>query len=844
MPHIKHLFYVVIISLAFATQAHASLKQSTKPASLSVYIEDNPPFSDINSQNQAQGLLVDYWNSWSDYSGIEVNFKLYRSSNIAQLLDKNKPAIFSSVGLNKESSKGLKRFVIMPLQADIFYLKESESKIKRFINNPNKGITVGGILPEAHHLPFINEKSRLSYKSYPGLLDLLIALYQGDIDGFLWVKHADAQPTLVDKFLPSLLSQSKVKLFENNFYAYSTLKQANTLAWAEWGSTHSDEFIELSIPMFAQVNASLWGLQEDTQRYFLIALSILLLIILIKRAKRKKDQQFKDILDSSPYPLVISSLDGKQIFYSNEEANLLFPFRKEKKHFVFEEGENQVLLARFFNKSSHQSTIEDGIIRLLVGNQFYDIEVSAKRVHHHKESAWLCYLKNVTELLKTQRSLSEERELLRKVLDSIPEQIYFKSTKDKIIGCNDAWAKANKTTVSKATGLKQSEIQSKEQIQRAHEQESSVWSGEVFNTQEWIQQNNQLALMNITKVPLYNDKDSVFAILSVASDVTTIHNLNKQLKDESLQRKQTEKALSKQVTLLKSIFEAAQDPIGLIDEKGVVLGANRSFSHFMGTEQQDIEGTSQKQLLPYERADWSERQNREVLDQDKAITFEELVFFKEKETWYEVHKTPFKDEQSDSKGIVVLARDITERKEKEVKLSNEASEFEQQSLSDQLTNIANRRSFDEKINHEWQSAIKEGSPITLVMCDIDFFKPYNDTYGHQKGDETLKQVASIMHNLCEQHNCFVARYGGEEFVLLITEKSATQALRVAEEIRQAVEDAHIEHPKSLASSFVTVSMGMATHIPDEGTNSKGLLKEADKALYEAKSTGRNQVQVA
>lgn len=844
MFQFKKLIFSMILILLMVSNANAILNESTKPSKITVYIEDNLPFSGFNSQQHAKGLFIDYWNEWSQVTKIDVEFKAYAKQPFKNLLNTHNPAIYSALNVSEEDKKQLKKVVLIGVESEFYWLQKNTTLLNKALIDKSENIIAGSLLSQARQLPFNSNSGNIIYKEYEGTLEMLIDLYLGKIDTFVIFNVAGAKPSLIETIFSYLLSSHQFNATANELVAYSTLQQINLLQWVKWGAELESLNNQLA-PLLDNITASEWGVSETMERYLLIILLLFLFFVLNKHSKRKKNQQFKDLLDSSPYPLIICSLDGKIVFYTNEEANSLFPFKKTKKTFVFQEYENQLLLSRFVNKVSHRSMIESSILRLLVGTKLHEIEITAKRIHHQYESAWLCYLKDVTDLRKAERSLNEERELLRKVLDSIPEQINFKSPKGKIIGCNEAWAKVNNTSVLKATGCNELGIEGKNKVQKALQQESSVWAGETFNTQEWIEhKNKQLCLMNITKVPLHNDKGSVFSILTVASDITAIYNLNKQLKDESLQRKETERALSKQHTLLKSIFNATDDPIGLLDENGQILGANKSFSYFMGSNLDDITGLSQHLLLPYERADWSERQNKEVIELDKSITFEELVFFHGEETWYEVHKAPFIDEVSDSRGIVVMARDITERKNKELRLTNEASKFEQISLHDQLTKIHNRRSFDETIEQYWQSTLQQHAPLSLIMCDIDFFKFYNDHYGHQSGDDALQQVAAILLRKCKQYDCFVARYGGEEFVILIKNKNATQVLRIAEDIRESVEAEKIKHLKSSVSEFVTMSLGMATYLPNDGVNSRGLIKDADAALYLAKSTGRNQVQVA
>lgn len=192
------------------------------------------------------------------------------------------------------------------------------------------------------------------------------------------------------------------------------------------------------------------------------------------------------------------------------------------------------------NKASHQTVIDNGLVRLLVDDTFHDIEIFAKRIHYKRKTAWLCHLKDVTALLNAERKLTEERELLRKVLDSIPEKISFKSPKGTIIGCNTAWAEVNNTTVSHATGRSVADMMAVAAIKKQKQQEAAVWTGETYNSQEWIQQKKSadLSLVNVTKVPLYNDKGTISHFIH-RRDITALHNLTKQLKVENIQRKET-----------------------------------------------------------------------------------------------------------------------------------------------------------------------------------------------------------------------------------------------------------------------------------------------------------------
>jgi len=164
------------------------------------------------------------------------------------------------------------------------------------------------------------------------------------------------------------------------------------------------------------------------------------------------------------------------------------------------------------------------------------------------------------------------------------------------------------------------------------------------------------------------------------------------------------------------------------------------------------------------------------------------------------------------------------------------------SQTDGLTGLANRRLMDEFLDREWLRAIRHRSPISLLIIDIDFFKAYNDHYGHPEGDECLKRVAGKLKKLAHRPGDLVARYGGEEFAVILPDTE--KALGVAEHCCHAVEDLRLIHEYSDASEHVTVSIGVCTWVPDKGTDPSILIETADRALYMAKESGRNRVEIA
>ncbi len=195
-----------------------------------------------------------------------------------------------------------------------------------------------------------------------------------------------------------------------------------------------------------------------------------------------------------------------------------------------------------------------------------------------------------------------------------------------------------------------------------------------------------------------------------------------------------------------------------------------------------------------------------------------------------------------------VARNITELKcvenelrENQKKLMEANLKLKKISSQDALTGIANRYEFDEYFSQEIKRAGRTKTPLSLIMIDIDYFKNFNDTYGHQAGDRCLIEVAKVLNDSLGRSGDLVARYGGEEFIIVLPGTDENGALSFAERLRTKVEDLQIEHTDSKVNKFVTISLGVFTGYPGQTTTPETLITHADKALYKAKKQGRNQL---
>lgn len=291
--------------------------------------------------------------------------------------------------------------------------------------------------------------------------------------------------------------------------------------------------------------------------------------------------------------------------------------------------------------------------------------------------------------------------------------------------------------------------------------------------------------------------------------------------------------------------------LNMLDKDANVTMWNKAAEYISGYSKEEVLGNSNIWELLYPDEEYRTsiyNKALEVISQGEEITdFETTILCKDgsnRALSWNTHDV--KDESGDVIGSIAIARDVTEIQASEKKLKLLTLELEQSnkkllhlSYLDQLTNIPNRRAYEEKITNEIQAAKRSGEQLSLLMIDIDNFKEYNDIYGHEHGDIALFRVANQIRNTLPRKTDFLARYGGEEVVAILPYTSIENATLVAEKILQDVLNLNIEHSYSKFNKILTVSIGVASK--DTGVDK--LLTHADQALYKAKRNGRNRFEI-
>ncbi|MDX2469941.1 MAG: sensor domain-containing diguanylate cyclase [SAR324 cluster bacterium] len=272
---------------------------------------------------------------------------------------------------------------------------------------------------------------------------------------------------------------------------------------------------------------------------------------------------------------------------------------------------------------------------------------------------------------------------------------------------------------------------------------------------------------------------------------------------------------------------------------------NENFTQLLGYSNEEMRG---KSLMDEDLV--SEFQCQVIMDQLRAKrtgakgSYEVILNHKEGPeipVLLETIPILFDPDEGVVKQVIGILVDQTERKKFEADIFKLNRELQALSRTDGLTALLNRRIFDETLESEFKRAQTQKKPLSLIMVDIDYFKPYNDTYGHVMGDQTLREVANLIQQTFRRQRDLVARYGGEEFAVILPATEMEHALRLAEELRARVEKDQIPHKASKVGAHVTISVGVATNIDGIYNCAKELVEGSDLGLYLAKEEGRNCV---
>ncbi|NJN01606.1 MAG: sensor domain-containing diguanylate cyclase [Leptolyngbyaceae cyanobacterium RM1_1_2] len=336
--------------------------------------------------------------------------------------------------------------------------------------------------------------------------------------------------------------------------------------------------------------------------------------------------------------------------------------------------------------------------------------------------------------------------------------------------------------------------------------------------------------------------------LGIAIAQNRLADCEHRLKLSIIERTQAEKAWQESQRFIQNITDASTNILYLYELEGKYLTyANQQLEKVLGYRLSEIQShpTQIVHLQDLERLN-SQRQQSYAL-QDGEVIEGEYRFRHSRGywRWLLIRETVYSRLPDGTPcQLMGTATDITALKQTSSDLEKANETLKRIAATDELTQLANRRYLIHYLALQWQKLLESQQPLTLILCDVDYFKRYNDTYGHQCGDECLRQVGLALSTSVRRSSDLVARYGGEEFVLVLPQTSLEAAGQVAKRVRHNIRQQAIEHRQSEVSPYLTVSLGIASAIPDDLQTTEKLIARADQALYAAKCQGRDRICIA
>ncbi|MFH1079902.1 MAG: diguanylate cyclase [Pseudomonadota bacterium] len=292
---------------------------------------------------------------------------------------------------------------------------------------------------------------------------------------------------------------------------------------------------------------------------------------------------------------------------------------------------------------------------------------------------------------------------------------------------------------------------------------------------------------------------------------------------------------------LNQIFNTSTDGMWIVDDQFNVIKINNALGQLLGKNASDTNGKKCYDLFGGSLCRSNGCPMTLTLKGKKEAEYDIERESGNVTNFFILTATLFRGLDGEIIGLIEGFKDITERKKIEEALQKANHELQRLTVIDGLTQIANRRRFDEYLQQEWSRMAREKRPLSLIMCDVDCFKLYNDNYGHLLGDDCLRSVSRAINDCSRRPGDLAARFGGEEFAVLLSNTDNEGAVHIAESIRIKVQDLMIVHAFSPVHKYVTLSLGVFTVFPEHDSNPQVLVEASDRALYNAKRAGRNQV---
>ncbi|MBN3572630.1 diguanylate cyclase domain-containing protein [Vibrio neptunius] len=564
----------------------------------------------------------------------------------------------------------------------------------------------------------------------------------------------------------------------------------------------------------------------DTSHGHVFGLVVILFCVIMSFVLYSRLQKhIEALVQDTPTALILVEAQSGKLLLANKGAMQLLAIRRVGKSYLLPDTVPCQFLLSIINQFSGEGFKRFPIEWRVSKNTRVKVEMSGRRTIYRRRVSWLLYLSSYQATEDEMAREIESLSVVRSALDNLSELVFIKNNEGELISTNRAF--------ERFWGVRAEE---------GSEDIKGVVKGRA-NKRRWTTNaDGRSCLLETYQNILISSSGETMGSIGISHDVTDWHNMQQNLRNEMDKRRDTEVALAQRDTILQNILESSPDSIGIFNENMVYQACNKPFVRALGiSDVDDLIGKRLQDVIPDDVYSRLSETDQKVLYEGKSLRYIDKAINSNGEfTWYDVVKSPFRDPASGTNGVLVMARDVSDRYLAAQKLEEANQELERLSFIDSLTQIPNRRRFDEQLATLWPLHIRERQPLSVMLCDIDYFKGFNDYYGHQTGDEALAKVAGVFKSVLFRTSDCVARYGGEEFGFILPNTTVDGALQVAEKIHQEVKLLHLEHCASEASSILTVSIGIATLSPQPMDNSESLIALADSALYQAKANGRNQ----
>ncbi|RXT07936.1 PAS domain S-box protein [Ammoniphilus sp. CFH 90114] len=554
----------------------------------------------------------------------------------------------------------------------------------------------------------------------------------------------------------------------------------------------------------------------------------------IENQIRESEERYRRLIVLSPDPILIH--DGHTILFVSDKATDLIGgadyneiVGKSIYEFIhpdYHEGMSNRIKHLFETRQPLATT--ELKMRNLMG-QIFDIEISSDFTFYKGKNASQVIIRNITERKRTEKALKESEERYRFITNNSSDMITLMSAD----GTNIFQSAACKRLI----GYEPEELIGKSVFDKVHPEDLPTLTElhfEVMNELDVVtfsyrvrRKDGQYAWLESTARALRNEDGTLHEIHAVSRDIT--------------ERKKMEEVLKESEERFRLLAEYSSDMITLHDAEGKYLYASPASKIILQYENEELVGQDAYHFIHPEDQEIIKRHHQTLLETGFIISTYRMRRKDGEYIWFESSIRVLHETHLEGSKLIVVSRNITERKLTEQKLQEANKLLQHLSTVDGLTGVRNRRSFDEMLEMEWNRAIRNSTSLSLIMIDIDHFKAYNDTYGHQAGDGCLKEVAQSVADSLDRSGDTVFRYGGEEFGVILPETDVAGAIHVAEKIRVAIDALNIPHSGSKVSDHVTISLGTATMVPTMYTSANDLVEAADRALYQAKQEGRNRV---